>query len=255
MMNRSNKFWSFLKAKGFYIALALCITGAGAAAWLTAQNTVDGIKNSVQESQPQSNTQEGAKEWDYEGILEQQTEGETDVNKPSAGDSVSTAPESSSEPESGASAVSAQPETSVSLEMLSFSLPVTGTKVLSSFSGGVLVKNYTLNVWRTHDGIDIAAAKGDPVSCVAAGTIQSVTTDPMWGGTVIVNHGSGYCSVYCGVAPETALKTGDAVSAGQLLGSVDQIASEISMESHLHFAVTKDGSYIDPLSLLKLGVE
>ena len=42
-MNRNHRIWSFLKAKGFYIALALCIAGAGAAAWLTAQNTLLGI--------------------------------------------------------------------------------------------------------------------------------------------------------------------------------------------------------------------
>ena len=35
-----------MKAKGFYIALALCITGAGTAAWLTAQNTINGSGDS-----------------------------------------------------------------------------------------------------------------------------------------------------------------------------------------------------------------
>lgn len=254
-MNRKNKFWSFLKGRGFYIALALAITGAGAAAWLTAQNTVDSIRNSVdQKNQPQAE-QEGAKEWEYQDILDQQTEGGSSVEKPSAGGSLSTAPEPSSGAAAEVSAASEPPVSSAPSQVLSFSLPVSGTEILNSYSDGVLRKNYTLNVWRTHDGIDIAAAKGDPVCAVAAGTVQSVVSDPMWGGMVTVNHGGGYCSVYCGVAPETELKTGDSVTAGQVLGSVDQIASEIAMESHLHFAMTQNGSYIDPLSLLELNAE
>lgn len=254
-MNRNNKVWSFLKAKGFYIALALAITGAGTAAWLTAQNTVNGIRDSVQEPAPQSSTEEGAKQWEYNDILEQQTDGESSVEKPSDGGSLSTVPEPSVQAPSGVSEESEQPVNSAAWETLSFSLPVAGAEVLNAFSGDVLVKNYTLNVWRTHDGIDIAAAKGDAVSAVAAGTVESVVTDPMWGGVITISHGGGYCSIYCGVAPETELKTGDSVTAGQVLGSIDQIASEVAMESHLHFAVTKSGEYIDPLSLLSLGSE
>ena len=47
-MNQNHRIWSFIKAKGFYIALALCITGAGTAAWLTAQNTISGIREQQQ---------------------------------------------------------------------------------------------------------------------------------------------------------------------------------------------------------------
>lgn len=252
MMNRSKRFWPFMKSKGFYIALALCIVGAGAAAWLTAQRTMNGIKNSVEENQ-QNTAGEEAQEWNYQEILEQQTSGETAAAKPSTGDSTSTAPESSSGTASAAADSSAQSGESTGLAAFSFSLPVKGTDVLAAFSGDKLVKNETLHVWRTHDGIDVAANKGDSVSAVSAGKVTEISEDPLWGGVIKVDHGAGYTSIYCGVKPETALKVGDSVTTGQVLGSVDQIPSEVSMASHLHFSVQKDSANIDPMSLLQMG--
>ena len=71
-MNQNHRIWSFIKAKGFYIALALCITGAGTAAWLTAQNTISGIRE--QQQKPPAVTEQGeGNQWDYEDILQQQT--------------------------------------------------------------------------------------------------------------------------------------------------------------------------------------
>ena len=132
---------------------------------------------------------------------------------------------------------------------LCFSLPVPDSRVLAGFSGGELVKNHTLNVWRTHDGIDLAAEKGAAVTAAEAGTVSAVTTDPLWGGTITIDHTDGTQTIYCGIAPEKALKAGDAVTAGQVLGSVDTVTAEVSMESHLHFAAKKDGKYIDPMTL------
>ena len=82
-----------------------------------------------------------------------------------------------------------------------------------------------------------------------SGTVSAVTMDPMWGGTVAVDHTDGTQTIYCGIAPEKALKAGDRVTAGQMLGSVDTVTAEVAMESHLHFAAKKDGKFIDPLSL------
>ena len=48
-----------MKAKGFYIALALCITGAGTAAWLTAQNTINGIREQQTEPPVTTRQEEG----------------------------------------------------------------------------------------------------------------------------------------------------------------------------------------------------
>ena len=91
-MNQNHRIWSFIKAKGFYIALALCITGAGTAAWLTAQNTISGIRE--QQQRPPAVTEQGeGNQWDYEDILQQQTGGEANTPKPSLPTSPSPTPE------------------------------------------------------------------------------------------------------------------------------------------------------------------
>ena len=42
-MQNNHRVTEFIKAKGFYIALALCIVGASAAAWAAAARTMDSI--------------------------------------------------------------------------------------------------------------------------------------------------------------------------------------------------------------------
>lgn len=180
-MNQNHRIWSFIKAKGFYIALALCITGAGTAAWLTAQNTISGIRE--QQQKPPAVTEQGeGNQWDYEDILQQQTGGEANTPKPSLPTSPSTAPENPSPTQSAAADAPQPPAKSEPAAPLCFCLPVQGAKTIAPFSGGELVKNHTLNVWRTHDGIDLAAEKGTVVTAAEAGTVSAVTMDPMWGG-------------------------------------------------------------------------
>ena len=42
------------------------------------------------------------------------------------------------------------------------------------YSQGELVKSKTLGEWRTHDGIDLAAADGTPVVSIADGLVEAV---------------------------------------------------------------------------------
>ena len=154
-MNRNHRIWSFLKAKGFYIALALCIAGAGAAAWLTAQNTLLGIRK--QQEPPVITRQEEKNQWNYNDITEQQTRGSADTPKPLPPSPPSTVPDASSTSPPAGSGVSQPPADSVTSAPLCYCLPVPGSQLLAGYSNGELVKNHTLNVWRTHDGVDLAA--------------------------------------------------------------------------------------------------
>ena len=70
-------------------------------------------------------------------------------------------------------------------------LPIQG-EVLTAFSVDQLLYNETLDDWRTHDGVDIAAAEGDAVLAACAGTVSSITDDPLMGTTVVIQHSGGY---------------------------------------------------------------
>lgn len=167
----------------------------------------------------------------------------------SEGEDSSSDASSSQEPAaqpSGGSASSVPQNTSA----LQFSLPVAGEK-LNPYSDGKLVKDATLGEWRTHDGLDLKAAKGTPVYAAAEGTVASVKEDGLWGTVITIDHANGLSTVYCGIA-DAAVHEGDEVAAREQIGAVGQIPCELSLEDHLHFAVQKDGKWVDPLSSLGL---
>ena len=74
-------------------------------------------------------------------------------------------------------------------------LPIQG-EVLTAFSVDQLLYNETLDDWRTHDGVDIAAAEGDAVLAACAGTVSSITDDPLMGTTVVIQHSGGHETTY-----------------------------------------------------------
>lgn len=128
--------------------------------------------------------------------------------------------------------------------------PVSGD-IINQYSDGELVKSKTLNVWKTHDGIDIAADAGTVVKSITSGTVSDVVTDPLMGVTVIIDHGSGYEGYYCNLSDELQIKEGDTVSAGTVIGTVGTTAeAEIAEEDHLHLGLKKNGSWTDPAVVL-----
>jgi murein DD-endopeptidase MepM/ murein hydrolase activator NlpD len=128
--------------------------------------------------------------------------------------------------------------------------PVSG-EILNGFSDGELVKSKTLNVWKTHDGIDIAAAEGENVKAMTTGIVTEVYEDQLMGVTVVVDHGSGITGFYSNLSTDIPVTPGDEVKAGSIIGTVGKTAeSEISEDSHIHFALQKNNVWIDPAALL-----
>ena len=129
--------------------------------------------------------------------------------------------------------------------------PLTGETV-AAFSADALQYNDTLADWRTHEGLDIAAAEGTEVCAACAGTVESVTVNDLLGSTVVLDHGDGRKTVYASLSPEVPVKAGDSVRAGQVIGSVGNSSlSETALGPHLHFAVLQDEEPIDPQDFLE----
>lgn len=125
-----------------------------------------------------------------------------------------------------------------------FSDPVPGMTVLYGFSGGELMYNDILDDWRTHDGIDIEADVGCSVCAAAAGTVVSACAGT-YGNTVTIEHDNGFRTVYAQLG-EILVKEGDAVAAGDVIGSVAQSVGENTRQAHLHYEVHKDGKPVNP---------
>ena len=129
-------------------------------------------------------------------------------------------------------------------------MPVNG-EIIEPFSGGELVKSETLGVWKTHDGVDIKAERGTAVRAMNRGEVTKVAEDPLWGYTVIIDHGSGIMGYYYSLSEAVAVKEGDRVQAGQTIGAVGDTAEcEAAEPSHLHFALKRNGDWIDPIDYI-----
>ena len=131
--------------------------------------------------------------------------------------------------------------------------PVSG-KTIVPHAVDTLSYNPTTRDWRTHDGMDIAAAAGTPVYAAAEGTVQAVHEDGAMGYTVVITHADGYATCYSSLAKDVAVKVGDKVSLGQRIGTVGATALlESAIGEHVHFSVTRNGVAVDPVAFLSIG--
>ncbi len=158
-------------------------------------------------------------------------------------------------PTSQTSATTAQteekPNTSVVVEKVTFVAPMTAGNIIKEWSADVPVFSMTMEDYRLHLGIDVAASAGTNVYAVADGTVESVEFHPMMGQTVVIVHADGYKSVYQNMqtATPSGIKAGVTVKAGDKIGTVgDTALIEISEEPHLHFELYKDGVCENPLA-------
>ncbi|MCI8547242.1 MAG: M23 family metallopeptidase, partial [Clostridia bacterium] len=132
-----------------------------------------------------------------------------------------------------------------------FKMPVTG-EVVKEFADNKLVYSSTLDVWATHNGVDIKADKTTVVKASADGKVASIKNDPRYGLTVIIEHVNGYKTVYANLLSTEFVVEGETVKQGQSLGTVGNTAAfEVSDEPHLHFELLKNNEQQDPELYLK----
>lgn len=106
-------------------------------------------------------------------------------------------------------------------------------------------------VWKLHDGTDFGASCGSPIRAAAAGVVVSVTSSSSYGNRLIIDHGTGpsrHLMTSYNHAQRYSVGVGDRVAAGQLLGSVG--STGLVTGCHLHFQVWRDGTLIDPMTVL-----
>ncbi|MDR1307587.1 MAG: M23 family metallopeptidase [Treponema sp.] len=99
-----------------------------------------------------------------------------------------------------------------------------------------------------HDGLDIAAPTGTPIKAAMAGRVQSVGYDNVYGNFVIITHTAGYRTLY-GHMSTIGTRSGAYVEVGSVIGAVGSTGQ--STGPHLHFTVYKNGSSMNPRSVLR----
>lgn len=210
---------ALVKGKGTFIALAACIAAVGGAGVYAYNKTVDSLNKGL-----------------------------SAVNAPS--DSSSDDLPANAQGDSVMKDDSLTPELEAVSKIQPRVFPATG-EVLTAFSDGELVYNQTLGVWETHNGIDIAVDNGTDVVAMTSGVVDAIWDDPLWGRCVTIDHQNSVVSYYYGLASQLAVTVGDAVDSGDVIGLAGNTASaEIAIDPHIHFALQRNGEWIDPMQFV-----
>lgn len=234
-----HRLGDFMEGKGFYIVLFLCVAAIGISGYYLF-NGLTGLNEGFGSDPAAAVSGQADLEKDppEAKVPAGEDQPEEDPGQTAETLQEAPAPQERTEPEEKAAATSA------------YVWPVQG-EVLRDFSLEVFAYDDTMGDWRTHDGLDIAATLGSPVSACGAGTVTEVSNEPMLGVTVVVDHGRGMESRYANLAEGVSVQVGDTVEAGTVLGTVGTTAiAESASPSHLHFEMIEYDVSIDPLNYL-----
>lgn len=227
-INRQN-IKLFIQKQGLYVLIFLCIIAAGVTAIIAWPRDND--------QQLSQQTDQGAIVFQSPVIKATFTPIPTVTLPPAPSPSPSPSPSATTKPVSNGSG------------KVTLAKPVSG-QIINKFSGNNLVFFPSLNIWATHNGVDIKADKGTAVNAALAGTVSDVHTDEANGGVVVLTHSDTTKSVYAGLTNMT-VKVGDKVNAGQKLGEIGEMPKELDLSYHLHFEFIVNGAWMDPEKYFK----
>jgi murein DD-endopeptidase MepM/ murein hydrolase activator NlpD len=110
-------------------------------------------------------------------------------------------------------------------------------------------RTFNRKVQSTHQGLDMRASVGTPVSAMNNGVV--ILARPMFfeGGFIVIDHGQGLLSLYMHLS-ELKVKEGDTVKTRQIIGLSGGTGRATA--PHLHIGVRWQGVYVDPAVLLTL---
>lgn len=208
---------AFLKGKKTFIALSAMIAAIGGAGIFAYNKTVDNLNKALTDTSNSDSSQVHNADADQSGVLKD--------------DSLSS-------------------ELQTILDTQKRVFPA-GGEIITEFSDGELVYSETLGVWQTHNGIDIAVKEGDNIVAMTAGEVSRVWEDTLWGYCVTIDHKNTVESHYYGLDANLAVKEGDKVDSGDIIGIAGNTASaEITLPSHIHFALRRNGEWVDPVHFI-----
>lgn len=125
-------------------------------------------------------------------------------------------------------------------------LRLTGSRYISSYYGWRL-DPVSLDEYKFHAALDIAADSGSKIAAAGSGTVVSVSESPGMGKYVVLDHGNGYRTSY-NHCSEILVREGDDVLQGQPIALVG--CTGYATGNHLDFRVFLNGETVNPLSVL-----
>lgn len=132
----------------------------------------------------------------------------------------------------------------------SLTWPLAGNVILP-YSMDTTVYYSTLKSYKCNPGMLIAGEEGASVFAAYEGVVSSITDTKEYGTVVTVDMGNGYQATY-GQVMNVRVQEGETVSKAQVIAEVAPVSSYYTEEgTHLFFKMTKDGTPINPLTLIQ----
>jgi murein DD-endopeptidase MepM/ murein hydrolase activator NlpD len=130
-----------------------------------------------------------------------------------------------------------------------FANPVEGGTISSKFGPrDTFATSNGASSSRWHKSIDIAAPAGTAIKSVQGGKVTANGWVSGYGWTIEVTHDNGYVSMYHHMQNQSSVAVGTEVKQGQTIGNVGSTGN--STGPHLDLTITKDGTPVDPASLI-----
>lgn len=130
-----------------------------------------------------------------------------------------------------------------------FANPVEGGTISSKFGPrDAFATSNGASSSRWHKSIDIAAPAGTAIKSVKGGKVTANGWVSGYGWTIEVTHDNGYVSMYHHMQNQSSVAVGTEVKQGQTIGNVGSTGN--STGPHLDLTITKDGTPVDPASLI-----
>ena len=130
-----------------------------------------------------------------------------------------------------------------------FSAPVGDYTVIKEASIDKLVYMPSLNMWKTHNGVDFGAKENSAVLAVYSGKVEKVENSTLEGVVVTIKLNNGMTAIYKSLS-QASVKVGDIVTNGNQIGVVGTMLSENDLGTHLHLELKKNGKFVNPLEFI-----
>lgn len=240
---KGGKFGRFIKKNGAFLVLGVVAVSVCVALFTVGES----INRAQLNSSSEINLSGDENKWNSNS---NQDALKTDTETSSTSPSLQQGQQSSQLGQSSSQGSQSEQLGSQTSQPTLFISPVDG-KVLNKYSGNKPVKSVTMGDWRLHTGIDYAAEKGTSIKASGEGIVSKIYNDSMWGTTVEITHPNSITTIYSSLSDKVSVEKGQTVTTGQVIGTVSNTAKIESAEaSHLHFAVKKDGKFVDPESVI-----
>ncbi|WP_372844373.1 M23 family metallopeptidase [Psychrobacter sp.] len=104
---------------------------------------------------------------------------------------------------------------------------------------------------RSHEGIDIFAARGTPIQATTQGIVSKVGEDALGGRVVMIVGPGGAGHYYAHLEDYADISPNDWVNAGDIIGYVGDSGNAKGTPPHVHYGIYINGSAVNPYPLLQ----